>query len=64
VTEKVAAEILSLPMYPELEHSRQKAIVQEVINSLAREALASRKPKPVAATKRHAADDFRLRTDT
>ncbi|PYT29157.1 MAG: erythromycin biosynthesis sensory transduction protein eryC1 [Acidobacteria bacterium] len=57
VTEKVAAEILSLPMYPELEHSRQKAIVQEVINSLAREALASRKPNlgPVAPTERRAA---------
>jgi dTDP-4-amino-4,6-dideoxygalactose transaminase len=40
VTEKVAAEILSLPMYPQLKPSQQKQIVQEMINLLAAEAVA------------------------
>jgi dTDP-4-amino-4,6-dideoxygalactose transaminase len=34
VTEKVAAEILSLPMYPQLEPQQQKVIVQELISSV------------------------------
>ena len=44
VTEKAAEEILSLPMYPQLEHSQQKRIVQEVINALAGEAVISQNP--------------------
>jgi dTDP-4-amino-4,6-dideoxygalactose transaminase len=44
VTEKAAEEILSLPMYPQLQHSQQKRIVQEVINALADEAVPSRNP--------------------
>ena len=34
VTEKAAAEILSLPMYPQLEQWQQERIVQEVTNSI------------------------------
>jgi dTDP-4-amino-4,6-dideoxygalactose transaminase len=44
VTERAAAEILSLPMYPQLEQYQQKRIVQEVIKSLADEAVGSRNP--------------------
>jgi dTDP-4-amino-4,6-dideoxygalactose transaminase len=44
VAEKAAAEILSLPMYPQLEHCQQKRIVQEVINALAGETAGSRDP--------------------
>ena len=44
VTESAAAEILSLPMYPQLEHYQQKQIVQEVVKSLAGEAVGSRNP--------------------
>jgi len=44
VTEKAAAEILSLPMYPQLEPQQQKLIAQELINSLDGEAAGSRKP--------------------
>ncbi len=52
VTEGAAAEILSLPMYPQLEHWQQKRIVQEVINSLAGEIVGSRNPnlEPAAAS--------------
>jgi len=52
VTEGAAAEILSLPMYPQLEHWQQKRIVQEVINSLAEEIVGSRNPnlEPAAAS--------------
>jgi dTDP-4-amino-4,6-dideoxygalactose transaminase len=41
VTEKVAAEILSLPMYPQLESSHQKRIAQVVINLLSEQAVTS-----------------------
>ena len=44
VAEGAVAEILSLPMYPQLEHYQQKRIVQEVINSLAGENFGSRNP--------------------
>jgi len=44
VTEKAAEEILSLPMYPQLEPSHQKRIVEEVINALADEAVPGRNP--------------------
>jgi dTDP-4-amino-4,6-dideoxygalactose transaminase len=52
VTEGAAAEILSLPMYPQLEHDQQKRIAQEVINSLAQESVGSRNPdlEPAAAS--------------
>src|SRR5256712_9827452 len=51
VTEGAVAEILSLPMHPQLEHWQQKRIVQEVINSLAGEIVGSRNPnlEPAAA---------------
>jgi len=44
VTEKAAAQILSLPMYPQLDRHQQERIVQEIIKSLAREAVGSRNP--------------------
>jgi dTDP-4-amino-4,6-dideoxygalactose transaminase len=44
VTEKAAAQILSLPMYPQLAHHQQKRIVQEIIKALARETAGSRNP--------------------
>jgi dTDP-4-amino-4,6-dideoxygalactose transaminase len=52
VTEGAAAEILSMPMYPQLEHWQQKRIVQEVINSLAGEIVGSGNPnlEPAAAS--------------
>jgi len=49
VTEKTAAEILSLPMYPQLEPYQQKRIVHEVINSIAGETASSRAPKFMSA---------------
>src|SRR3989454_51361 len=56
MTEKTAAEILSLPMYPQLEHWQQKRIVQEVINFLAVETVGSRNPnlEPAAASESRA----------
>ena len=36
VTERAASEILSLPMYPQLEHWQQQGIVQEVIKCTCR----------------------------
>jgi dTDP-4-amino-4,6-dideoxygalactose transaminase len=39
VAEKAAAEILSLPMYPQLKPSMQKRIVQEVTNLVAEETV-------------------------
>jgi len=45
VTEKTATEILSLPMYPQLEPYQQKRIVHEVINSIAFETAGSRATK-------------------
>jgi dTDP-4-amino-4,6-dideoxygalactose transaminase len=44
VTEGAVAEILSLPMYPQLDHHQQERIVQEVIKSLSGEAVGSRNP--------------------
>ena len=44
VTEGAAAEILSLPMYPQLEHDQQKRIAREVIKSVAGEAAGSLSP--------------------
>jgi dTDP-4-amino-4,6-dideoxygalactose transaminase len=52
VAEKVAAEIVSLPMYPQLEHWQQRVIVQELIHSLLGETAGSGSPnlKPAAAS--------------
>jgi len=50
VTEKAAEEILSLPMYPQLEHCQQKRIVQEVISSLAAETVGTRNRNLIPAT--------------
>jgi dTDP-4-amino-4,6-dideoxygalactose transaminase len=44
VTEKAATQILSLPMYPQLKHSQQKYVVQEVIQSLGEKAEGSLNP--------------------
>jgi dTDP-4-amino-4,6-dideoxygalactose transaminase len=44
VTEEAATEILSLPMYPQLELYQQKRVVQEIVKSLAGEAAGSRNP--------------------
>jgi dTDP-4-amino-4,6-dideoxygalactose transaminase len=44
VIEKAATEILSLPMYPQLKHSQQKYVVQEVIQSLGEKAEGSLNP--------------------
>ncbi len=49
VTEKAGAEILSLPMCPQLEHCQQKRIAREVINSLVGEPVDSRNPNLGAA---------------
>jgi len=56
VTEEGAAEILSLPMYPQLELDQQKRVVQEVVKSLAGEAVASRNPNLVACESDSRAD--------
>jgi dTDP-4-amino-4,6-dideoxygalactose transaminase len=52
VAEKVATEILSLPMYPNLKPDQQKRIVQEVISVLGGEAanVMNRHLKPTAAS--------------
>jgi dTDP-4-amino-4,6-dideoxygalactose transaminase len=44
VAEKAAAQILSLPMYPQLQHQQQKEIVQEVIDALAGKTVGSGNP--------------------
>ena len=56
VTERAASEILSLPMYPQLEHGQQQGIVQEVINALAVEAFGSGNSnlEPATASEGHA----------
>ncbi len=56
VAEEAAAEILSLPMYPQLELDQQKRVVQEVVKSLAGEAVASRNPNLVACESDSRAD--------
>jgi dTDP-4-amino-4,6-dideoxygalactose transaminase len=50
LTEKMSAEILSLPMYPQLEHWQQKRIAQELINSFAGETVGSRNSNLEPAT--------------
>lgn len=50
VTENAAAEILSLPMYPQLELSQQKRIVQEISRLVAEGTVGSRSPRLEAAT--------------
>jgi len=42
VTERVAAEIVSLPMFPQLTHSQQKEIAGKVIEFVASKVGASR----------------------
>lgn len=49
VTEQAAAEILSLPMYPQLKPSQQKRIVQEIVSWLAMEAGESKNRRFSAA---------------
>ena len=56
VTEKAAGEILSLPMYPQLEAWQQREVVQEVTHALAGETVGGRNPllEPVAASENRA----------
>jgi len=56
VTEKAATEILSLPMYPQLEPQQQKVIVEELINLLLGVTASTGNPnlEPVAAAEGHA----------
>lgn len=49
VTEKAAAEILSLPMYPQLEDWQQREVVQEMIHALAEDIIRSGGPNVTAA---------------
>ncbi len=55
-TEEAATEILSLPMYPQLELDQQKRVVQEVVKSLAGEAAGSRNPSLVTCESDSRAD--------
>ena len=56
VTEKAAREILSLPMYPQLEAWQQREVVQELTHALAGETVDGRNPllEPVAASENRA----------
>ena len=56
VTEKAAAEILSLPMYPQLEAWQQREVAQEVTHALAGETVGGRNPdlEPVAPSENRA----------
>jgi dTDP-4-amino-4,6-dideoxygalactose transaminase len=56
VTEKAATEILSLPMYPQLEHQQQKVIVQELVDLLlgVTAGIGNSNLEPVAAPEGHA----------
>jgi len=56
VTEKAAAEILSLPMYPQLEAWQQREVTQEVTHALAGETVGGRNPhlEPVATSENRA----------
>jgi len=56
VAERAVDEILSLPMYPQLELYQQKRVVQEVVKSLAREAVGSRNPSLVTCESDSRAD--------
>lgn len=55
VTERMAAEILSLPMYPHLKPFEQKRVVQEVNKLVNREAVGDRTPASAAAADAHTA---------
>jgi len=56
VAEKAATEILSLPMYPQLEPQQQKVIAQELVNMLlgVTAGIGNRSLEPVAAPEGHA----------
>jgi dTDP-4-amino-4,6-dideoxygalactose transaminase len=56
VAEKAATEILSLPMYPQLEPQQQKVIAQELVNLLSgvTAGIGNRSLEPVAAPEGHA----------
>ncbi len=56
VSEKAATEILSLPMYPQLEPHQQKVVVQELVNLLlgATAGIGNPNLEPVAAPEGHA----------
>jgi len=56
VAEKAATEILSLPMYPQLEPQQQKVIVQELLDLLLGVTVGIGNPnlEPVAAPEGHA----------
>ena len=56
VAEKAATEILSLPMYPQLEPQQQKVIAQELVNLLlgVTAGIGNRSLEPVAAPEGHA----------
>ncbi len=56
VTEKAAGEILSLPMYPQLEAWQQREVVQELTHALAGETVGGRNPllEPAAASENRA----------
>jgi len=56
IAENAAREILSLPMYPQLELDQQKRVVQEVVKSLAGEAAGSRNPSLVTCESDSRAD--------
>jgi dTDP-4-amino-4,6-dideoxygalactose transaminase len=49
VTEKLASEILSLPMYPELQTEQQVRVVTELRNFLARHHSGANRQEPVSA---------------
>jgi dTDP-4-amino-4,6-dideoxygalactose transaminase/predicted glycosyltransferase len=51
VTEKIVAEILSLPIYPQLKHSQQKRIVEAVMKSLGGSARTEKRQPPDAKRK-------------
>jgi dTDP-4-amino-4,6-dideoxygalactose transaminase len=57
VAERTAGEILSLPLYPQLEQSQQKRVVQEVIAFLAADTVGGGNPnrEQAAASDGHAA---------
>jgi len=49
ITEKVASEILSLPMYPSLHDEQQVRIVAELRNFLAHQSSGAKRQEPVSA---------------
>ena len=50
VTEKVASEILSLPMYPQLELEQQYQVAEAVLNFAGTEAMSQRPPGLVTSS--------------